>query len=78
MEQKSSLREENFWEVLDLAETKTKSPMDQLVEEDLINKTLEKIATLERELAKAKKRLAIQSNEISILARKLKQLEEKQ
>ena len=78
MEQKSSLREENFWEVLDLAETKTKSPMDQLVEEDLINKTLEKIATLERELAKAKKRLAIQSNEISILARKFKQLEEKQ
>ena len=78
MEQKSSLREENFWEVLDLAETKTKSPMDQLVEEDLINNTLEKIATLERELAKAKKRLAIQSNEISILARKLNRMEEKQ
>ena len=61
-----------------LAESKTKSPMDQLVEEDLIQNALDKIATLERELAKAKKRLAIQSNEISILARKFKQLEEKQ
>ena len=78
MEQRFSLQVENFWEVLDLAESKTKSPMDQLVEEDLLQSALEKIAILERELAKAKKRLAIQSNEISILARKFKQLEEKQ
>ena len=52
--------------------------MDQLIEEDLLQKAFEKIATLERELAKAKKRLTIQSNEISILARNFKRLEEKQ
>lgn len=64
--------------MLDLAETKTKPPMDQLIEEDLLQKALEKIATLERELAKAKKRLTIQSAEINVLARRFKQLEEKQ
>lgn len=78
MKQKSSLLEENFWGVLDLAESKTKSPMDRLVEEDLLQKALGKIATLEREVVKAKKRLAIQSNEISVLARNFKKLEEKQ
>lgn len=52
--------------------------MDQLVEEDLLQKALEKIATLERELAKAKKRLTIQSVEISVLARKIDRMEEKQ
>jgi len=78
MVQRFSLRVESFWEVLDLAETKTKSPMDQLLEEDQMKKISEKVITLESKLADAKKQLSVQSNMIKVLARKINQLEEKE
>lgn len=78
MEQRDSLQVENFWEVLDLAESKIKSPLDQILEEDREESNTLRILKLEESLIDAHKRLNIQHNTLQALARRIKKLEKSQ
>lgn len=78
MVQRSFLQEENFWEVLDLAESKTKSPLEQILQEDREERNTERIKKLELSLIDAHNRLSIQKSMIRALARRIKKLEKSQ
>ena len=64
--------------MLDLAESKTKSPLEEILQEDQEQSNTERIQKLEEFLLDAHKRLDIQSNSIDALARKIKKLEKSQ
>lgn len=78
MEQRFSLLEENSWEVLNLAESKTKSPLEQILQEDEERSNTERIQILEKYLLDAHKRLNIQHGALKALARRIKILEKSQ
>lgn len=61
-----------------MAESKPKTPLDELLQEDLSRKNADEIKILKNELFKAKKRLNLQKMQIDAMARKIQRLEVQQ
>jgi len=58
-----------------MSDSKTNSPLDQILQEDQEQINASRIQKLENSLIAAHKRLDIQNNTLKVLARKIKELE---
>ena len=58
-----------------MSDSKTNSPLDQILQEDQEQINTSRIQKLENSLIAAHKRLDIQNNTLKVLARKIKELE---